>query len=129
MPDKKSPITQQQLRDKAFSEASPSSPSPGSKSALNPQPLPPKIVSPSIPRIPPGAGNVALNPQPLPPKALSIQPVAPKSFGFGSIMRRGIPEGESPATDNSPADSPPVQKVPDTAPSDEAPLADEKPAP
>lgn len=80
-------------------------PSPGSNAALNPLPLPPKALPGTIPKPSPGS-NPALDPQP------------PK-FGFGSIMRRGIPEGDAPSTD----------AAADDAPHANAPSLEEKPTP
>ncbi len=92
---------------------------PTGKNAIDSQRLPAKAFSAPIQSSPSAAGKAALNPQPLPPKALSVQPITPKSSRFGSIMLRGIPEGETPPAEGSPADTTPA----------EVPPADEKPAP
>lgn len=145
LPPGKTTIDPQQLPAKPFSAPMQGGSSAAGKAALNPQPLPPKVASPSVPRIPSAAGkaalnsqplppkafsdsiqsrpslggNAALNPQPLPPKALSVQPVPPRSFRFGSIMQRGVPEGDAPR----------AEVAPDSDPSTKMPPADEKPAP
>jgi len=118
LPPGKDAIDSQRLPSKAFSAPIQSSPSAAGKAALNPQPLPPKAFSESIQSSPSAAEKAALNPQPLPPKALIVPPLGRRSFS-GSIMRRGIPEGEAP----------PADAAPDNASPTEVPLADEKPAP
>lgn len=131
-PKRKNTIDSLKLPDKAFSAPRQGGPSGSEKAALNPQPLPPKPFSAPIQSSPSAAGKAALNPQPLPPKAfgaiqppspgtnaaLNPQPLPPK-FGFGSILRRGIPEGEAP----------PSEVAPDNEPPTNGPPTDEKPAP
>ncbi|MCA9422991.1 MAG: hypothetical protein KC592_18370, partial [Nitrospira sp.] len=60
-------------------------------------------------------GNVAPGNE----SALNPQPLPPKSFRFGSIMHRGIPEGEAPPSDVAPENEPATIGAP----------TDEKPAP